>query len=70
MPSRRTISEEEIEDGLNVVAQLIDRYGDVYWPVFERLEKELEERRLRATRVKARLKCGKVESAIPTRCSN
>ena len=43
MPSRRTISEEEIEDGLNVVARLIDRYGDVYWPVFERLERELEE---------------------------
>jgi hypothetical protein len=55
MPSRRTISEEEIEDGLNVVARLIDRYGDVYWPVFERLERELEDRRSRSLRVKARL---------------
>ena len=56
MPSRRVISEEEIEDGLNVVARLIDRYGDVYWPVFERLERELEDRRSRSWRVKARLK--------------
>lgn len=55
MPSRRTISEEEIEDGLNVVARLIDRYGDVYWPVFERLERELEQRRSRSARVKSRL---------------
>jgi len=55
MPSRRTISEEEIEDGLNVVARLIDRYGDVYWPVFERLERELEQRKSRSARVKSRL---------------
>lgn len=55
MPSRRTISEEEIEDGLNVVARLIDRYGDVYWPVFERLEKELQDRKSRSSRIKARL---------------
>lgn len=55
MPSRRTISEEEIEDGLNVVARLIDRYGDVYWPVFERLEKELQDRKSRSSRLKARL---------------
>ena len=59
MPSRRTISEEEIEDGLNVVAQLIDRYGDVYWPVFEWLERELEDRRSRSLRVRARLARGK-----------
>ncbi|WP_375204671.1 hypothetical protein [Hyphococcus sp.] len=56
MPSRRVISEEEIEDGLNVVARLIDRYGDVYWPVFERLERELEDRRSRSWRVKSCLK--------------
>ena len=56
MPSRRTISEEEIEDGLNVVARLIDRYGDVYWPVFERLERELEDYRSKKSRVYARLK--------------
>lgn len=55
MPSRRTISEEEIEDGLNVVARLIDRYGDVYWPVFERLEKELQDRKSRSSRLEARL---------------
>lgn len=59
MPQFRKITEEEIEDGLNVVARLIDRYGDAYWPVFERLERELEERRSKAAKVKDRLRSGR-----------
>jgi len=58
MPLCRKITNEEIEDGLNVVARLIERYGDVYWPVFERLELELQKRRSRAARLSRQLKLG------------
>lgn len=49
------ITEQEIEDGLDFVAGLIDRHGDAYWPIFDRLERELEQRRSRAARLQARL---------------
>jgi hypothetical protein len=62
MPSRRVITEEDIEDGLSVVARLIDRYGDVYWPVFERLERELENRHEKRRRIQAHLKSGKPDT--------
>ena len=39
-----SISEQDIEEGLSVLAWLIDRYGDAAWPLFERLERELESR--------------------------
>jgi hypothetical protein len=55
MSSCRVITEEDIEDGLSVVARLIDRYGEVYWPVFERLEKEVQDRKPRSSRLKVRL---------------
>jgi len=38
------ITDKDIEEGLSVLAWLIDRYGDAAWPLFERLEKELESR--------------------------
>ena len=47
MVPKRNITEEEIEDGLAVVARLIDCHGDAYWPIFGRLERELECRRSR-----------------------
>lgn len=50
MRSRHT-SDQEIEDGLAMVACLIEWYGDVYWPIFDRLESELELRRLRKERL-------------------
>ncbi len=56
MATSRHISDQEIEDGLELLAELIDRYGDVYWPLFDRLERELEERRSKAARLSARLK--------------
>lgn len=56
MGSHRHITDREIEDGLETVALLIKRYGDVYWPVFERLEQELEMRHSRADRLKMRLR--------------
>lgn len=54
MPSNQ-ISEKDIEEGLSLLAWLIDRYGDAAWPLFERLEKELETRQKRKTRVRSRL---------------
>ncbi len=58
MTSSRTITDQEIEDGLDLVAELIDRYGDVYWPVFDRLERELETRRSKVARLNSRLRRG------------
>lgn len=57
MATSRVITDQEIEDGLELLAELIDRYGDVYWPLFDRLERELEERRSKAARLSSRLKC-------------
>ena len=51
----RHISDQEIEDGLAMLACLIEWYGDVYWPIFDRLENELERRRLRSAQLRARL---------------
>ncbi len=34
------VSVEKIDAGLRTIARVIDRYGDAYWPLFERLEKE------------------------------
>lgn len=69
MTSSRTITDQEIEDGLDLVAKLIDRYGDVYWPVFDRLERELEQRRSKSARLRARLQRGATASTriAPTR---
>ncbi|MEM7662944.1 MAG: hypothetical protein AAF292_11920 [Pseudomonadota bacterium] len=47
MSFNRPVTEAEIEDGLSLVARLIECYGDSYWPIFERLEKELLDRRNR-----------------------
>jgi hypothetical protein len=50
-----SISEQDIEEGLNLLAWLIDRHGDAAWPLFERLEKELESRQKRKSRIQSRL---------------
>lgn len=52
------VSEQEIEAALHSVAQLVSNHGNKYWPIFERLEQELENRRSKAKRLdKALLKC-------------
>lgn len=53
---RKVRSEKEIEEALDLVARLIDWYGDVYWPVFDRLEAELEARTSRTRRLQSRLR--------------
>lgn len=45
------VSERELEVALLSVAQLVNSYGEKYWPIFERLEKELEDRRSRSERL-------------------
>ena len=45
-------SDHEIEDAIRTVASLIDRFGDAYWPILERLEDELEHRRARQTKLR------------------
>lgn len=48
-------SDAELEKAIRSIARLIDRYGDAYWPLFERLEAELKERNSRKDRVTAYL---------------
>ena len=45
------VSERELEAALHSVAQLVNSYGDKYWPIFERLEHELDNRRSRSKRL-------------------
>lgn len=37
--------------GMESAVALVDKYGDAYWPVFARLEAEINERESRATRL-------------------
>ena len=59
MDRGRQISDQDIEASLSSLARLIDRYGDAYWPVFERLERELSVRQERRKRVSIRLHSAK-----------
>lgn len=45
----------DIEDALDIAARVIDRFGYKYWPIFERLEQELEQRTSREIRLQSRL---------------
>lgn len=42
---------EDLEYGLGVLARIIDAQGDAVWPLFERLERELDDVRSRRERV-------------------
>lgn len=46
------------------MARIIERYGDVYWPIFERLEAELSARRTRAVRLAAYRQSRESEPAL------
>ena len=41
------VTEENLERGLSILARVIDTQGDAAWPLFERLEHELEALRSR-----------------------
>ncbi|MEP4051020.1 MAG: hypothetical protein ABJN22_02125 [Litorimonas sp.] len=47
----KAVTVEELEYGLGVLARIIDTQGDDVWPLFERLERELEDVRSRRGRV-------------------
>ena len=49
--SQQTVSDQDIEVALRSVAQLVNAYGDKYWPIFERLEDELDKRRSKSKRL-------------------
>ena len=47
----KTVTAEDLEFGLGVLARIIDTQGDAVWPLFERLERELADIRSRHERV-------------------
>ena len=55
---QQTISDQDIEAALRSVAQLVNAYGDKYWPIFERLESELDKRRSKSKRLALVLRRG------------
>ena len=57
VPSQ-TVSDHDIEAALRSVAQLVNAYGDKYWPIFERLEDELDKRRSKSKRLNRVLRRG------------
>jgi hypothetical protein len=44
-------TEKEIEDVMVLAARIVARYGEMYLPIFERLEDELDAARADATRL-------------------
>jgi uncharacterized protein with von Willebrand factor type A (vWA) domain len=54
--AREQYSDDDIEQAMATVARVIELYGAAYWPILERLEAELEDRRTRAARLTRHLK--------------
>lgn len=50
------VTENDLCKGLEIVADLIEKYGDDFWPIFDRVEKELDTHRSRSGRLKKHLK--------------
>lgn len=46
------VSDSDLEKGLSRAAEIIEKYGDQYWPLFDRLEREFEEREEKLKRLK------------------
>ena len=53
--AREQYSDDDIERAMATVARVIELYGDAYWPILERLEAELEERRAKSARLNRHL---------------
>lgn len=47
----KPVTAEDLEYGLSVLARIIETQGDAVWPLFERLERELEDMQSRRGRV-------------------
>jgi hypothetical protein len=52
----KVYTDDEIENAMAIVARVIELYGDAYWPILERLERELTERRAKAARLNSHLR--------------
>ena len=52
----KTYTDDQIEHAMATVARVIELYGDAYWPILERLESELEDRRAKSARLTKHLK--------------
>jgi len=50
------VTENDLCNGLEIVADLIEKYGDDFWPIFDRVEKELDTHRSLSGRLKKHLK--------------
>lgn len=48
-------SDDDIERAMATVARVIELYGDAYWPILERLEAELDARRVKTSRLRKHL---------------
>lgn len=51
----KPVTASDIEEALDIAARVIDKFGYKYWPIFERLEAELERRVSREKRLRSRL---------------
>jgi len=51
----KAVTAEDLEYGLSVLARIIDTQGEAAWPLFERLERELDDLRSRRQRIELHL---------------
>ena len=47
-----SVSDCDLEEAIRIVAKVIEQHGELYWPIFDRLEVELQERRTRSARLR------------------
>lgn len=47
------VSDDTLRKGLEDAVELIEKYGEHYWPIFERLEGELKAREEKLARLKS-----------------
>jgi len=47
----KTVTAEDLEYGLSILARILETQGDAVWPLFERLERELADMQSRRGRV-------------------
>lgn len=45
------VTADDLEYGLGILARILDTQGDIVWPLFERLERELADMQSRRGRV-------------------
>ena len=55
MSKQKEATQEELEAALRSLAFLIKSYGPKYWPIFERIDQELQRVKARQIRLSAAL---------------